>query len=545
MDPFADGYVIVDDQGRHWFATGGRLYQITGSNALRGLITMYGQPVFVRASDLETIGPIAGIDALSLFGGPGGIERHIERYGPRPPQPGDPDTRLVAASDGTHWLIVGGVAYQVTGTNQLRILTMAFGEPETLARAWVDQNFQISNISVLDLFGGPGAMERWFQESVEPGFDPADVKAIFYSLGRDDRWWVEMSDGRLYSVDETVAQAIISLNPDLSPQGMLYDPATGQPMFGVVFGDISDLLTDDELEDLIKRGQGVEEGEEAGGLTPEQERSVIAEITELLLGYGFSPEAAAELAQLALDLVADGASDVEVMQALRQTQAWKDRFPGMELREQAGLNPISPAEYIAYENTARQLSQAAGISLDYINNLMPELIGNDVSLTELSQRISDGYAAARFAPPEVTQALYQLGFHEGDLVGFWLDPENYWVDIQERWQAAQAAGASTIAGFSQLDQQQAERLAQLDLDFSTMVRGFASLRYNRQLLQRLVGETGTEGLTTSQAIEAQFFNSEDMETIQRNQERRIAMFQGGGGAAANQTGVVGLGSSTN
>src|SRR5690606_24866771 len=174
---------------------------------------------------------------------------------------------------------------------------------------------------------------------------------------------------------ETVAQAIISLNPNLSPQGMLYDPATGQPMFGPVFGDISDLMTDEELEDLIQRGQGVEEGEEEGGLTPEQERSVIAEITELLLGYGVSPEAAAELAQLALDLVADGASDVEVMQALRQTQAWKDRLPGMELREQKGLNPISPAEYIAYENTARQLSQAAGISLDYINNLMPELIG--------------------------------------------------------------------------------------------------------------------------------------------------------------------------
>src|ERR1700730_2692584 len=142
---------------------------------------------------------------------------------------------------------------------------------------------------------------------------------------------------------------------------------------------------------------------------------------------------------------------------LQQPDAFKDRFAGMDLRLKAGLPAISVAQYLGYEDQARQLARAAGLPQQFMNSVMiAKLLGGDVSTSDLSQRATDGYAAAMKAPVETRDLLQKyFGIDQGHLAAYFLDPEHALPMLQQRFLAVQIGTQGVESGFVAI----AERLA--------------------------------------------------------------------------------------
>ena len=240
--------------------------------------------------------------------------------------------------------------------------------------------------------------------------------------------------------------------------------------------------------------------------------------------------------------IKDGLSDLEVYQNLRETEAYKVRFKGLIDRVANGYNAMSEAEFLTYETQARELARMAGMSQASIDRYIHGAVANNVSNMELEKRIMDGYAAVEASSFEARKELERLyGVGSGDLLEFWLDPQNALDDISRRWMASQLSGSAVRTGFGGLTQHQAERVARLGVSQQEADQGFAGLAQSQELMTGLVG-SGEEEITADEQIEAVFGNdAKANEKIQRRRDQRKAQFEGGGGALANQSGVVGLG----
>lgn len=141
------------------------------------------------------------------------------------------------------------------------------------------------------------------------------------------------------------------------------------------------------------------------------------------------------------------------------------RFPAIKIRRDAGAPPISPAEYVAYENTATQYLRSAGMPQGFYDTKddFTQLIANDVSTAELKSRIEDGYVAANQAPPDVKAELYNFyGVDDGHLAAYFLDPTRALPLIQRQVAAAKIGAASERVGVG-VQQGTAENLAAFNL----------------------------------------------------------------------------------
>lgn len=233
---------------------------------------------------------------------------------------------------------------------------------------------------------------------------------------------------------------------------------------------------------------------------------------------------------------------------LQTTTAFKERFPGLELRQKAGLPAITVAQYLSYEDQANQLARAAGLPQGFMNReTIGKLIGADVSASELSQRVNDGYAAAMKAPPETRELLNKYyGIDLGHLAAYFLDPTHALPMLQQRFLAAQIGTQGVESGFGDIGQATATHLAQLGISQGQAAAGFATLAPLTALETSLPGAPGSQGspanVTGGQLVAAQFEGSGAAQlAVQHAQETREAPAKGGGGFALSQQGLVGAG----
>ena len=97
-----------------------------------------------------------------------------------------------------------------------------------------------------------------------------------------------------------------------------------------------------------------------------------------------------ELADFAYEMLVNDESTQAVMDALQETDAFKQRFAGMEARRQAGLPAFSPADYIRLEN-------------NYRSAMTQQLLGESAAVT------SSELAAAEFGlDSEATSDIAKL-----------------------------------------------------------------------------------------------------------------------------------------
>jgi len=227
---------------------------------------------------------------------------------------------------------------------------------------------------------------------------------------------------------------------------------------------------------------------------------------------------------------------------LRGTDEYKDRFAGMGIRSENGLNQVSEARYLELENNYASVLAEFGLPESFYDS--PEdfasFIGNDVSPEEFATRTALAAQAVSEIDPNLDEELRRLypEIDDGDLISYFLDPDRA-VPLMELKLQMTAAGLSSTAkstlgeGFST---GVAEQLARQPDVQPVSVRALASSAGLTQSTLR------SQGVSVDTLASSAFgLDADDATLVRRMRERRQQTQQAGAGSLLQQTGASGLG----
>ena len=283
-------------------------------------------------------------------------------------------------------------------------------------------------------------------------------------------------------------------------------------------------------------GTGSGSGTGSGG---DVDDDAFAHVQTVLDQYGLG-----SLATWAFEQLQAGRSADRILVDLRNRPEFGARFPAIAQRQAAGLTPISPAEYIAYEQQARQILQQFGLPEGFFDSRddFTQFLANDVSVAELYERAQQGFQRVAYAPLEVRDAFAQFFGTQGDqaLAAFFLDPERAAPLLKNMATEAEIGGAARQQQIV-ADLATARRLREMGVTREQAVQGFGQVRALDPLFAELADESEdftAEGVGTSAVFG---LSPEATRQLERRRRRRLAAFEGAGGAAMGQRGVAGLG----
>lgn len=233
----------------------------------------------------------------------------------------------------------------------------------------------------------------------------------------------------------------------------------------------------------------------------------------------------------------------QITQEMVDQPAFQQRFPAYKTLAQQG-EAMSPADMIAYEQQAKQIFHNAGIPDNFYDtpDELAQFMVNNVSATELKSRVDVAQQAATSAPDVLDQMhnLYGLPNALGALTAYFLDPTKALPAIQQQFVGAQIGAEGTRTGVGQLSADQATHLAQIGVTDASAQQGFATLGAEQGLFEQQ--RTGESPIGLDTQLAAQFDNSAAAKLrILRQQQSRLADFQGNSGEQLGQGGVGGLG----
>jgi hypothetical protein len=251
-------------------------------------------------------------------------------------------------------------------------------------------------------------------------------------------------------------------------------------------------------------------------------------------------------------LLYEDISEASLMLALRGTDAYKKRFAANASRVAKGLPALSESEYLRMENLYRQELRAAGLPPEFYDSQddFRTYIENDLGYNEFVARVGLSKRASQMANPEVKMQLKNLyGVGDNELVAYFLNPQKTTTMLQRQFNVAQTAGALSRAGFGT---GMAEDLTtavvggrpETTLDYKELEQATETAAAFRPISQQVLG--GERGAVTESDLLTGIV-AEDVQSqrrLQREQQRRLAEYQGGGGLMESQQGVLGLRSAT-
>ena len=218
------------------------------------------------------------------------------------------------------------------------------------------------------------------------------------------------------------------------------------------------------------------------------------------------------------DLIKEGISSDEMTLRLmndpKYNKAYKTRFSANDARITAGLRVLSPAEYVALEDTYQDVMRRYGLPESYYakdaTGKQPgfeKLIANNISNLELEERIGTAQKRVLNANPEVTQALKQFypDITNADILAYTLDPKNAIENIQRKVTAAEIGGAA----LSQTDAMgkpilttslaRAEELQKYGVDKAAATEGYSTIGAGLQRGSQLASIYGESPYTQATA----------------------------------------------
>lgn len=274
------------------------------------------------------------------------------------------------------------------------------------------------------------------------------------------------------------------------------------------------------------------------------QQNALTQLQSTLQGFGFSGTALQQLMSFAKQEVISGNSNDQIIMDLEQTPEFDAQFPGIKLRRDRGLPPITPANYISTIDSYTQIMRAGGLPAGFYDTPQDfaELIGNDVAPTELQDRISNAYNVVTQGPQEVQNAFSAFYGPSGKaaLAAYVIDPSRAEPALLHQVQAAQIAGTGTMYGFG-LDQGTAEKLASMGVSQQQAASSFAQGSGYQSLIHGEISDTGQQ--LGQQGVVAGLFGTQPGATTALQQAilGRQAQFQGTGQGLETNTGLTGLG----
>ena len=204
-------------------------------------------------------------------------------------------------------------------------------------------------------------------------------------------------------------------------------------------------------------------------------------LKDVFASYGLE-----ELSTLIEGYMREGIGTAQATLRLKQSQPYKDRFYGNELRLAAGRNVIDEATYLDLENSYSETLKAYGIQDYFGTGVTPaerknrqksiaNVIGSDISAVEFKDRVSvavDRVKNADSATKSAFRQFYKIG--EGELVKYFLNPTQALVTLKEKATAAEIGGAAIGQGLAATSTI-AEDLARFGINREQAQAGYAQI----------------------------------------------------------------------
>ncbi len=202
-----------------------------------------------------------------------------------------------------------------------------------------------------------------------------------------------------------------------------------------------------------------------------EERDAYEALKVTFGGYGLDT-----LAPKILEYVQQGYGSDTISILLQKSPEYKKRFAGNETRKAKGLPVLSPAEYLATEQSYRQLMRNAGLPEGFYDQVddFTKLISGDVSPTELKTRVDAAVQATEYADPALKQSLKNLGVGDGGMVAWFLDPERATTLIQKEINASQI-GAAALRNNLQMDNSNVRNWATMGVTAEQAQQGYGAI----------------------------------------------------------------------
>jgi hypothetical protein len=257
----------------------------------------------------------------------------------------------------------------------------------------------------------------------------------------------------------------------------------------------------------------------------------IAYLQDLFAQYGL-----ASLANTIVDLKQQGLTDRLVSIKLKETPEYKQRFIGNENRKKAGLQPLTPAEYISAESSYKKVMRDSQLPAGFYDQ--PEdfakFLGNDVSPSELQSRVEIANQSIQNADPFYTDSLRKLyGLQSGDMLAYALDPERALPFITRQQKAAQFGAEAARQGLQVTTPMAETYTGQLGVSQEQARQGFEQVAQVLPAAQRLSQITpggqpvGMEEVTS--AVFGGAGSAEYKQRLQKLSEQEQSRFAGQSG----------------
>jgi hypothetical protein len=223
------------------------------------------------------------------------------------------------------------------------------------------------------------------------------------------------------------------------------------------------------------------------------------------------------------------------------SEAFKQRFPGIANMPAGSREIPTPGEYIAFEKDVANELKRVGVVEANFNNLITSLYMNSVGIGEVTERLNAAQRVMYEMPPAVRDKLTDwFGDEYGTSITMktFLDPGDDWSAVQDDISTAQTGGwGRMVAGLDAgWDENLAKKVSDLGLSQAEQWNRFAQLKEREMLFTENIDEVVDLDYAT-EGVEAAFdLDDNDLsETIERRAIGRSAKFSGGGGALLSGT----------
>jgi len=257
----------------------------------------------------------------------------------------------------------------------------------------------------------------------------------------------------------------------------------------------------------------------------------------------FSEYGLGSLVESLQSYIQDGLSEDELTLRLRETPAYQQRFGANKQRIAKGLSALSEAQYIKMEDQYQEVMRQYGLPESYWNKDsmgtqkgFEQLLANDVSNTELEDRLLVAQDRVLKANPEVLNALKQFypDIKNGDILAYTLDPKNAIKNIQSKVTAAEIGGAALAQNLT-TGVTRAEELAAAGVTKAAATQGFETVAGMAPRGGQLAA-IYKEDPYTQQTAESEVFNLAGSAEAKRKREKlaslETATFSGQSGRGA-------------
>ncbi len=266
-------------------------------------------------------------------------------------------------------------------------------------------------------------------------------------------------------------------------------------------------------------------------------RDAFALIKSTLATYGFTEMEIAELNTFIENALTDGKMGPEqVKLQMRELPVYKARFSGNIARVSAGLNALSEAQYLQQENDYSEIFKMYGVGNLSSRAQFSTLIGNAVSVTEVTRRIDAAVKRVKNADPEVLKTLKNLypTITDTDIVSYFLKPAETLPELERKTTVAEIGATAKQFGMLETGLTRFEDLQTYGVNLAKAREGYSVIAEELPTATKLSSIYDEMNITygQTQAEEEQFKGSASAKRKKEQLiEREKTAFKGSSGVS--------------